>query len=196
MTKKTLLALSAAALAISACTTSQPIAMTAVAVPTDPTVTNGDVLAARRAEGADIPALRGSEFVTVRTYQYVPGTNGRAKREELTGVPCILLGEGYSAQIVTPGQARVPDYGYASPSISVQCQQAGYRDGIGNVTAFNATESGRMNAAAGGGLIGVVGMGIINAASSDRNDDFKYPEVAIVMNRTDCETQPGGCRSR
>ncbi|MEM1378859.1 MAG: hypothetical protein AAGG69_15870 [Pseudomonadota bacterium] len=169
--------------------------MTAQAVPTDPNTVGGDVLALRRAAGADIPQLRGSEFVTVRTFHYLPDGN-RFKRTELTGVSCVLEGEGYTANVVTPAQAQVPDYGFASPAIRVQCNKDGYKPSFKNITAFDATKAARMNASGQGGLIGVLGMGIINAADKGRRNDFKYPLAMMIMNLENCEQLKVGCRSR
>lgn len=185
-----------ALLALAGCNTTQPIAMSVSAVPTDPSVTNGDVLAQRRAAGEDIPSLRGTEVVTIRTFRYVKGDNGGPKREELTGVSCALTGEGYAAQVTTPGQVRVPDYGYATRPVEVQCNAEGYKPGIGNIKPFDGTKAARVNAGSGAGLVGVIGMGIINAADSDKDNDFVYPPVNIIINTLDCDTSQFGCRSR
>ncbi len=41
----------------------------------------------------------------------------------------------------------------------------------------------------------VAAVQLINAADDNKNNDFKYPVVDVIMKRVDCQTQPGGRKS-
>lgn len=179
-----------------ACQTAQPIRQVTTAVPTDPNVVGGDVLAARRAAGEDVPALRGSNLLTIRTFHHAIQKGGKYKKGELVGATCAIESDGFKGQVQTPGQIRVPDYGYASRLVTIRCEMEGYKQGFTSVQAIDVDKAARLNSGAGGGLIGVVAMGVINAVDDEKNNKFEYPQASVYMNRIGCETAQGGCRSR
>lgn len=194
--KKRLLAPVLAAVFLTACQTTAPIRQVTTAVPTDPNVVGNDVLAARRAAGEDVPTLRGTNLLTIRTYHHVLQKGGRLKKEELIAATCNIQSDGFTGEVQTPGQIRVPDYGYASRIVTVRCNKEGYKEGFASVRAIDVDKTGRMNAAAGGGVIGIVAMGVINAVDDNKNNKFEYAPASVYMNRIGCETAKGGCRSR
>ena len=185
-----------ATLFLSACQTTAPIQQVTTVVPTDPTIVGNDVLAAQRAAGEDVPILRGTNLLTIRTYHHAIQKGGKLKKSELIGASCNIESDGFTGEVKTPGQIRVPDYGYASRLVIVRCNQEGYKEGFTNVRAIDVDKTGRMNAAAGGGVIGIVAMGVINAVDDKKNNKFEYHNASVYMNRIGCETAKGGCRSR
>jgi hypothetical protein len=155
------------------CQTAKPIAMSVAVTPTATNIQNGDVLAPQRRAGLEIPPLHGTEIVTIRTYETVmEKTNGRSSTIELENIGCQVQSDGYTASIKTPAEVRVPDYGYASRPISVQCNAAGYKPAFKSRMAYNKTTKRRMSGAHNGGLIGVVAVAVINAASDEKKHDF------------------------
>ncbi len=178
------------------CQTAKPIAMSVGVTPTSPNIQNGDVLAPQRNSGLDIPLLHGTEIVTIRTYETVlDKEQGRSRTVEIENIGCSVESDGYKASIKTPAEVRVPDYGYASRPISVQCNAPGYKPSFKNQTAYNKTFEQRMSGAHNGGLIGVVAVAVINAASDERKHDFGYRPIDVTMNRVGCESAKIGCRN-
>lgn len=195
MKKRSLILIVSAAF-LTACQTTAPIQQVTTAVPTDPNVVGNDVLAARRVAGEDVPTLRGTNLLTIRTYHHTLQKGGKLKKEELIGASCRIKSDGFTGQVKTPGQIRVPDYGYASRLVTVQCDKEGYKTGFTNARAIDVDKTARMNSAAGGGVIGIVAMGVINAVDDKKNNKFEYRPASVYMNRIGCETMKGGCRSR
>lgn len=186
---------SLAALALAGCQTAKPIAMSVGVTPTNSGAVGGDVLAAERQAGQDIPQLQGQEVVTVRTYEYTLKTEAvSATRTELEGIACVLESDGYRAEVKTPAQVTVPDYGYASRPIRVSCEAPGFKTGTATVQIFSKTTSGRMQTAQHGGLAGVVLVAMIDAASDKKKHDYGYLPADITMNRVGCENARVGCR--
>ncbi|WP_156462644.1 hypothetical protein [Rhizobium sp. Leaf262] len=188
-------AIAVSGMALSGCQTHKPIAMSVAATPTSPNIQHGDVLAPQRTAGQDIPALRGNEIATIRTYEYTKKNDSDfSTRSEIEAVDCVLESDGYKASIKTPAQVRVPDYGYASRPISVRCTATGYRPGVANVVAVNKSADQRMSSGSNAGLAGIVVMAVVNAASDQKKDDFVYPPINVTMNRIGCETSKVTCR--
>lgn len=184
-----------ALLGLSGCQTAKPIAMTVTATPTVPGTQHGDVLARQRAEGQDIPALQGQEVVTLRTYEYSREADSLgATRAELEGTACVLESEGYRAEVKTPAQVSVPDYGYASRPIRVNCSAPGFRTSHATLEPFSRTSANRMDSAQQSGLAGVLIVALVDAASDRKTHDFGYRPAEITMNRIGCEAKPAGCR--
>ncbi|MDX5594261.1 hypothetical protein [Pseudovibrio sp. SPO723] len=180
---------------LAGCQTTKPIAMSVTATPTVPGTQNGDVLAKQRAAGQDIPELRGQEIVTVRTYEYHrESKNQVASKKEIEGISCEITSDGYKASLKTPAEVRVPDYGYASRPITASCKAPDYRDGHASVTAFSKTSQDRLSSASGGGLLGVVAVALIDAATDHKKHDYAYPTLSVTMNRIGCEKSVVGCR--
>ncbi|WP_249695253.1 hypothetical protein [Stappia sp. WLB 29] len=187
----------ASAVGLAACQTTKPIAMSVSYQPTSPTATHGDVLAEARAQGQNIPQLRGTEFITVRSYHYtLHKDSGTGVKEEMTDAECKLESDSYTASFRTPAQVKVPNYGYASRPVSVRCDAPGYKTGFANAGAENETRKKIYRSGSGAGLVGLMTAAIIDAANSEDNDDFKYPLVSVVMNREDCDSSTLGCRAQ
>lgn len=187
--------LSLVLLSIAGCRTGKPISMTVTARPTASNIQNGDVLAPQRRAGLDIPALHGTEIVTVRTYEHTKKKDGGFTTSvELENIDCALESDGFTASVKTPAEVRVPDYGYASRPISVRCNAPGYKTSYKNESAFNRTMEQRMSNAGSGGFAGVVVVALINAASDIKKHDFGYQPIGVTMNRIGCETAKVKCR--
>lgn len=169
-------------LLLAGCQTAKPITSVVDATPTVPAVSNGDVLAAQRQAGQDIPEVRGFDYVTVRAIGVTTDKkSGNSKREEIEGVPCTVTSEGYTATVKTAAQVKVPNYGYASRPIKVECKAPGYKNGLLTVAPIDLTSQNRLNSAGSAGLLGVLVVGLIDAADSNRNHQFGYPEIRVVM---------------
>ncbi|MBB5576637.1 MULTISPECIES: hypothetical protein [Rhizobium] len=180
--------------ALAGCQTAKPIAMSVVATPTAKGTQYGDVLAPQRAAGQDIPALKGQKIVTVRAYEDVRKKDAQlSTRTELEGIDCALDSEGYRASVKTPAEIRVPDYGYASRPVAVHCQAPGYRTGFASVQPFDETSHDRMAAASNNGLVTMVAVALVDAATDKKKHDYSYPPVFVTMNRIGCEKDKAGC---
>ncbi|WP_322894659.1 MULTISPECIES: hypothetical protein [unclassified Yoonia] len=136
-----------------------------------------DVYARQRSLGNPVPAFRGQNTVSVRTW----GDNEGSGRTELTGVPCTLDSGVYKAQFTTPANVIVPNYGPNSPALFVRCTTATQS---GSVTAnvLNMTAQQRSQSAAGTGLLGAIIIGAVNEANRDNlNDEFNYNPIVVQM---------------
>lgn len=196
MCKTLMIGMSAfAVFGLAGCQTAKPIAMSVSVTPTTSGGVGSDVLAAERQAGQDIPPLEGQEVVTVRTYEYTLKTEAvSATRTELEGIDCVLESDGYRAEVKTPAQVTVPDYGYASRPIRVNCRAPGFNTGTATVQIFSKTTSGRMETAQHGGLAGVVLVAMIDAATDKKKHDYGYLPADVTMNRVGCEATRAGCR--
>jgi len=177
---KFVLSLVLATVFLSGCANKAPIASIATVNPTDPGVSGIDVYAPRRERGEKVPNFRGDQFVTVRTYEEDPEVLSNFGKE-LLGSSCVLEGAGYSASVTTPAKVRVPIYGNESTDISVECNHSGYQKAIATKRSFDKTKSDRLSAGSSGGLIGVVFMAAVNAASDDKEHVFLYPDINLIM---------------
>ncbi len=149
-----------------------------------------DIYALRRANGEDVPALRGNQIVEIRTY--LPRTNdfgNEVPGQEVSGALCEAILDNHHAKVRTPGGIHVPIYGYRTAPFSVTCQMDGFNDAIVVANPFNKTIADRRAsasaAAAGGGALGVLVAAVvvegINAASDETNDVFHYNVPPILM---------------
>lgn len=180
---------------LAGCQTAKPISMSVSAVPTAKGVQYGDALAPQRAAGEDIPPLKGQKMVTVRTYGVAGKSDGQfASQTELEGIDCALESEGYHASVKTPAEIKVPDYGYASRPVSVHCQAPGYKTGFASVQPYDKTSAERLDAASNNGLVGIVAVALIDAATDKKKHDYNYRPVMVTMNRIGCEKEKSGCR--
>ncbi|WP_102108593.1 hypothetical protein [Oceaniglobus roseus] len=137
-----------------------------------------DVYARPRARGNPVPRFRGQETVTVRTR----GTGAQGGSTEITGLACQLDSGIYTARFQTPANVIVPNYGPNSPALFIRCTHPDGRSGSSTVTVYNATAEQRSQNAAGGGLLGAVIVGAINAARTDpERDEFKYRNATVSV---------------
>jgi hypothetical protein len=113
---------------------------------------------------------------------------------ELEGIDCALESEGYRASIKTPAEIKVPDYGYASRPVSVHCQAPGYKTGFASVQPYDKTSAERLDAASNNGLVSIVAVALIDAATDKKKHDYSYRPVSVTMNRIGCEKEKSGCR--
>lgn len=137
-----------------------------------------DVYGRARARGNPVPRFRGQNTVTVRT-------NGKQKDGgfgELVGTPCTVDSGLYKARFQTPANVVVPDYGPNSPALFVRCVYPDGRDASATVNAYNLTAQQRGAGAAGGGILGAIIVGAVNAAVTDPNkDEFAYPMITLQL---------------
>ena len=159
-----------------------PLSSTSVVTPTLAGASGVDVYAAKRQNGEAVPTYRGDQFVEVRSYAKQSVKNSsRKKNVEFGGARCALSGSGFEGNITTPAKIRVPIYGHESSELAVRCAADGYRPTVRTVRAFNKTKSDRLKGSGSGGVLGVVLVAAINAASDEKKHVFLYPEVAVLL---------------
>lgn len=147
-----------------------------------------DVFAAARQRGDPAPAYRGERLVTVRS-ELNDNRNGRV---EFSGARCQIISTMFTAEITTPVQIIVPDYGRASPVITAECRAKDLR-ATESISVFNASQRARDRAYdpyfyggygrpyGYGGRGGGFGVGISVNLSSSANDTYEYPTLRVRM---------------
>jgi hypothetical protein len=179
---------------LASCQTAKPIGMTVSVTPTASGITGGDVLSPQRNAGQDIPQLKGSSIVTVRSFEHTKKADDTfSSRKEIERVSCELKSDGYQASFLTPAQVNVPDYGYASRPIMVRCDHPGFKTGYKNVEAFDKTSAQMRDSGSKSGLLGFGLAVIVDAASDRKKHDFVYPPIEVDMNTLECEKSKTGC---
>lgn len=143
-----------------------------------PGATGIDVYAERRRAGEQVPDFAGDQIVEVRTYAHPQDEPVGA---EFPGADCKLSARDFTAIVKTPAKVRVPIYRAQSSMLAVSCEREGFKPKLVEVSAFNATKMERMQAASGGGAVGVIFMAAVNAASDPATHDFRYPRVSVNM---------------
>ena len=146
----------------------------------DNKVTGIDVYKKRRDAGEKTPDFRGDQFVTVRTVRFEEGVLP-GFRKEIIGSDCELKSAEFSASFRTPAKIQVPIYGYESGELAVICHYPEFKKGVVTVRSINQTKSERLEAGSHGGLIGVLFMAAVNAASDEKKHVFLYPNVNVTM---------------
>ncbi len=137
-----------------------------------------DVYASRRRAGENVPELAGDQVVPVRTYI---ANSGFGLGDELSGAKCTVSARDFTASVITPAKVRLPNYRMQSSTISIRCAKNGYQTRTVDHSVYNQTKSSRMNMGAQAGLLGVLAVAAINAASDDKTHDYKYPPMNIVL---------------
>jgi hypothetical protein len=137
-----------------------------------------DIYASRRAAGEKVPDFAGDQLMEVRTFAQ---TEGGGSGDEFAGAQCKVSSRDFSADVTTPAKIRVPVYRAQSSPLAVQCTKDGFKPKLAEVAVFNETKAGRMQSAGNGGLIGVLMVTAINAASDETTHDFKYPVARVLM---------------
>lgn len=137
-----------------------------------------DVYGRARARGNPVPRFRGQNTVTIRSN----GAQSDGGFGEVVGAPCRLDSGVYKARFQTPANVVVPDYGPNSPALFVRCALPDGRAASATVNAFNLTAQQRGAGAAGGGILGAIIVGAVNAAVTDPNtDEFTYPPITLQL---------------
>lgn len=176
---------------LAACTTGMEISTPPVRVsPKNPNQAYGlDVFAASRQRGDPAPEYRGEKLVTIRTRLNAegPGT------VEFSGARCRISSSMFTAEVTTPAQIVVPDYGRSSPVITAECR-ARDRKATKSISVYNASQRRRDQAydpffyggygypryGYGGGF--GYGVGISFSFANSENDIYKYPTLKITFN--------------
>lgn len=171
------IAAAAAVLCLAGC--AKPLEVASITEIKTPPGTRGiDIYAERRAKGEKVPDFAGDQIVEVRAFVQPPdGPTG----DELAGARCKVGARDFSAEVVTPAKVRVPIYRIHSSPIAVSCEREGYKPRMVEVAAYNATKAERLNGAANGGVVGVLLVTAINAASDETTHDFRYPPARVAM---------------
>ncbi len=141
--------------------------------------TNTDVYAKRRKAGENVPELAGDQIVPIRTY--AGQENGYNTGDEIAGAKCTINARDFTANIVTPAKVRLPNYRMQSSTISVRCSKEGYKTRTVDHSVYNKTKNDRLGMGAQAGLLGVLAVVAINAASDDKTHDYKYPVLSVVL---------------
>lgn len=113
------------------------------------------------------------EQTVVRTFATAP------QRAEISGVPCRLAAQSFSAEFTTPAIINMPDFGHRSEPANVRCDYQG-KTATGTLTPHDVTAEN--NSAVGFGAGGILGMIIAEAvisASSPENHDFAYRNLSV-----------------
>ena len=122
-------------------------------------------------------AAREASMMTVRTL-IKPDPNASAV-QEVAGVPCVIEGTGFKAQIISPAQVLMPTFTGAADNVEVVCENSAIK-GTKVVKPFNETLR-KINASSSGQttLLGAIVVSAITAAQKVRRDiskdTFKYP---------------------
>lgn len=139
-----------------------------------------DVLEPKRAKGQPgLPEFSGDQLLEVRTYVRSDG----GPDAEVAGAQCALTAADYSATMTTPAKVRVPLYRGESSTLSVACELPGYKKRMVTVEAFDETRRTRLSNGAGGGLIGLVAVSAIDAASDNTKNTWRYPVAKILLEK-------------
>jgi len=139
-----------------------------------------DVYAGKRRNGETVPDLRGDQLIEVRSYEFQNSKNSsRKKKVEFVGARCSISGTGFEGNVTTPGKIRVPIYGHASSELAVRCVADGRQPAIQSVRAYNKTKTDRLNGASSSGVLGVVLIAAVNAASDETKHVFLYSPLNI-----------------
>jgi hypothetical protein len=139
-----------------------------------------DVLEPKRAKGQPgLPEFSGDQLLEVRTYARSDG----GPDIEIAGATCTLTAADYSATMETPAKVRVPLYRAESSALSVACEMPGFKKRMITVEAFDETRRSRMSNGAGGGLIGLVAVSAIDAASDNTKNTWRYPVAKVLLER-------------
>lgn len=141
-----------------------------------------DVYAKQRLTNAELPSFAGDQIVDVRTYR--ANSNG-SKGKEFAGASCSLEARDFTAKAVSPAKIRVPVYRGQSSPLAVSCTHADFKPKLVQQAVYNHTKAQRLEAGANGGLAGVLIMAVVNEASDDRNDNYYYRNIDVVMRPLD-----------
>ncbi len=111
------------------------------------------------------------------------GSGQTTNQVEVSGAECVLRGDRFAAEVVTPAGVRVPLFGYQTGELTLECSKDGFESGIAVVKIYNKTFAERNANAASGGLIGVLVIGLFNAVSDQSNDEFEYLDTPVVLEK-------------
>lgn len=136
-----------------------------------------DVYAEGRRRGEKVPEFAGDQLLEVRAYEVKQGEG----RKELAGAHCSLKSIKFSAEATTPAKVRVPLYRNQQSTLAVTCHKPGYKSRMIESHAFDATKSGRLASGSAGGVVGVVFMAAVNAASDDSKNVWLYSPISVVL---------------
>ena len=169
---------------LGACTQPMQIAQNPVHVtPNAPKQAFGlDVYAAARQQGQPAPAYKGERLVTVRSEFDGPSSG----TTEFSGARCKITSATFSAEVTTPVQIVVPDYGAQSPVITANCR-ANDMQATQSISVFNASQRRRDQAREpflfggygrhGGGI----SVGVHFDLSDRSNDVYEYPTLRVTF---------------
>ena len=130
-----------------------------------------------RAKGAQVQR---TEVVPARAFLY----DAKGKRKEVSGVPCTVKNERFTASYSTPANVRIPVFGAQSSPLSAVCSYQGQRIaaviGVRNITHENMINGG----AVAGGLLGVViASGMAKNRGNRADDQYGYYPLTVELNK-------------
>ena len=168
--------------ALSACTPKLQISEQAVPVtPTSPKQSLGlDVFAAARQQGQPVPVYLGERLVTVRSV-----FDGSSGTSEFSGARCKITSSAFTAEVTTPVQIIVPNYGQQSPVITADCRANEMR-ATQSISVFNASQRRRNRSSSGlflsngyGRHRSGVSVGLHFDLSDRSKDIYEYPTLRV-----------------
>ncbi len=146
-----------------------------------------DVYAASRARGQSVPEFKGETLVTIRSFLDTegPGTT------EFAGARCRVFSSLYSAEITTPAEVVVPNFGKGSPVVTAECRANG-RSATRSAAIVNESQRRRDEARSGVGIgfgFGTghysdgahVGIGFTFDLSNPKDDVYEYPGLNVTF---------------
>ncbi|MEM7749225.1 MAG: hypothetical protein AAF346_13325 [Pseudomonadota bacterium] len=131
----------------------------------------------RRRGQKGIPDYAGDQFLEVRTYTYKQDEG----RVEIGNASCEISTAHYSAKMTTPARVRVPLYRGSSSILGVVCEKEGYRKKHASVAPIDIVRRQRFAHSTQGGLIGVAVVAVIDAASDNTKNEWRYPVARITL---------------
>ena len=143
-----------------------------------------DVYAGKRRNGETVPDYRGDQLVEIRSFINQKGKkSSHSKKTEFAGARCSVNASGFDGNVTTPAKIRVPIYGYQSSELALRCVADGYQPTVQSFRAINKTKSDRLNSAASTGLLGVLAITAVNAASDETKHVFLYAPLNVVFEK-------------
>ncbi len=164
---------------LSGCGKTLPISGLPIKVtPTDIAGGKGlDVYAHLRAENPDIPKLKGQSVLVVRAYD---GSDPQKFNVEVVAQCSVSAEELYTAEVTTPAELIVPNYGEYSPIVSARCTHKGL-SGQKSIDVYNVTSKRIGDSNPGVGLLGAIFTSVVLAARSTKDDVFEYRPLEVTM---------------
>jgi hypothetical protein len=167
---------------VSACAVTPPMALTDVQYleAEDPQY-GRDIYGARRTAGESVPMVLGNQAVEIRTVSPVTDSEGSTKNVEFSDAQCVVVSDGAQVSVRSPGAVHAPLYGFQTPDMTVKCEKEGFDNGTAIIPTFNVTQQENLQIGSSAGLIGLLIMSGVNAASDETNDEYMYRFSPVVM---------------
>lgn len=176
---KTLSILLLGAVMLSGCAKPLPLSGAPTNItPTDTENAKGlDVYANLRTNNPDLPKFQGQSSIVVRAYD----ASDKEKSNVEINARCTLNAENlYTAELSTPAELIVPNYGVKSPVIRANCTHNAL-SGQGSAAVHSTRDQQIRDASNQGGLLGALIGSVVIAARSREDDDYLYRDLNVNL---------------